>query len=248
MIRYQIPPEVVALICQVRREREYGAPRLSLYLQRYHQVYVSPTTILKLFRRHGLAQLGWKGQRRPPKPLPVPRTPGERLQVDVKFVPRAISGKRRFYQFTAIDESTRFRVLRVYDHNSTRSAIAFLDEVRRVLPVAIQRVQTDHGSEFGWDFTWHLKEAGITHGRIPRGYPEANGKVERSHRTDNQEFYRRIRSAGLRQLACQLAAWEREYNFGRPHMALGGHTPAEQLRDSLAPPTNKAGTSVQHVS
>src|SRR2546428_8689666 len=66
-----------------------------------------------------------------------------------------------------------------------------IDEVRRRLPMAIQRIQTDHGSEFGTDFTWHLQDVGILHRRIPRGCPESNGKVERSHRTDADEFYRR---------------------------------------------------------
>lgn len=233
LIRYQIPPEVIALVCQIRRERDYGAPRLSLYLQRYHQVYVSPATIGKILRQHGLRQRSWKG-RRPPKKLPPPRSPGECLQVDVKFVPKRLTGARQFYQFTAIDEATRFRILRLYDHNSTRSAIHFLDEVRRLFPVALQRVQTDHGPEFGWNFTWHLKDVGIEHQRIPRGSPESNGKVERSHRTDSEEFYRRIRPGPLRELAQALADWEREYNFGRPHLALRGYTPAETMTRELS--------------
>jgi transposase InsO family protein len=233
MIRFQIPPEVIALILQIRREKEYGAPRISLHLQRYHQVYVSATTIVKILARHHMRRLGWNGRRPPPRKQAPPRTPGESLQVDVNFVPKRISGNLQFYQFTAIDEASRFRVLRIFDHNSTKSAVAFLDEVRKVFPTALKRVQTDNGSEFGWDFTWHLRDLGIDHRRIPRGCPEVNGKVERSHRTDSQEFYRRIKSASLRQLAQALATWEREYNFGRPHMALKGATPAEQLHGSL---------------
>ena len=58
--------------------------------------------------------------------------------------------------------------------------------------MAVQRIQTDHGSEFGTDFTWHLRDLGVIHRQIPRGYPQANGKVERSHRTDEDEFYRRV--------------------------------------------------------
>src|SRR5260370_41236134 len=114
--------------------------------------------------------------------------PGQSVQVDVKHLKL---GARRFYQFTAIDEATRYRVLRVYAHNSIKSATAFVEEVRRRLPLAIQRVQTDHDSEFGTDFTWHLRDLGVAHRQIPRGCPQANGKVERSHRTDEDEFYRR---------------------------------------------------------
>ena len=244
MIHFQIPPEVIALVCQVRRERGYGAPRLSLFLQRYHHVYISPTTLLKIFRQHGLRERTWKGARRPPKRQPLPRHVGERLQVDVKFVPRRITGARQFYQFTAIDEATRFRVLRVYDQNSTKSARAFLDEVRRVLPVAIKSIQTDHGSEFGWDFTWHLRDVGITHARIPRGYPQSNGKVERSHRTDEEKFCRHLDGANLTELAQRMAAWEAEYNFGRPHLSLKGQTPAEALIKAA----EENAKSVQEVS
>jgi transposase InsO family protein len=66
-----------------------------------------------------------------------------------------------------------------------------MDEVRQRLPRAIQRVQTDNGNEFGTDFTWNLRDLGIEHRHILPGCPEVNGKVERSHRTDGEEFYRR---------------------------------------------------------
>ncbi len=140
MIRYRIPPEVIALILRIREERRYGAVRMSLYLQRHYQVYVSPTTIMKIFRRHHVGRVSLKRYRPGPKqqaegPLPVP---GHSVQVDVKFVPRVGRARQRFYQFTAIDEATRYRVLRVYDYNNTRSAVAFLDEVRRRLPSAIK--------------------------------------------------------------------------------------------------------------
>ena len=66
-------------------------------------------------------------------------------------------GSGRVYQFTAIDEATRYRILKIYDHNSIQSAIAFVEALCQALPVAIQRIQTDHGSEFATDFTWHLR-------------------------------------------------------------------------------------------
>ena len=109
MIRYRIPPEVIALILRIREERRYGAVRMSLYLQRHYQVYVSPTTILKIFRRHHVGRVSLKRYHPGPKrqaegPLPVP---GQSVQVDVKFVPRVGRARQRFYQFTAIDEATR---------------------------------------------------------------------------------------------------------------------------------------------
>ena len=95
--------------------------------------------------------------------------------------------------------------------------------------MAIQRIQTDHGSEFGTDFTWHLRDLGLAHRQIPRGCPQANGKVERSHRTDEDEFYRRVIFRNPAELAQKLRHWEHEYNHRRLHLALRGRTPAERL-------------------
>ena len=152
--------------------------------------------------------------------------PGQSVQVDVKHLKL---GGRRFYQFTAVDEATRYRVLRIYTHSSIPNAIAFVDEVRQRLPMAIQRVQTDNGNELGTDFIWHLRDLGIAHRHIPPGCPEVNGKVERSHRTDGEEFYRRTTFRTPGELAGKLRRWEHEYNHRRPHLALAGKTPAERV-------------------
>jgi transposase InsO family protein len=146
--------------------------------------------------------------------------------VDVKHLKL---GGRRFFQFTAVDEATRYRVLRIYTLSSIPNAIALLDAVRQRLAMAIQRVQTDHCNEFGTDFTWHLRDLGIAHRRIPPGCPEVNGKVERSHRTDGEEFYRRTIFRTPGELAAKLRRWEHEYNHQRPHLALAGKTPAERV-------------------
>jgi transposase InsO family protein len=223
---YTTPPHIVALILQIRREREYGPLRISFFLQRYHNAYVSAPTIHRILKRLRVPQVSRKRFRPGPRRRRELRVPGHSVQVDVKHLKL---GSRRFYQFTAIDEATRYRVLRVYAHNSIRSATDFIDELRRRLPMAIQRIQTDHGSEFGTDFTWHLRDLGLTHRQIPRGCPESNGKVERSHRTDAEEFYRRTVLRSPAELARKLRQWEYEYNHRRPHLALRGSTPAERL-------------------
>lgn len=220
------PPHIVALILRVRAERQYGPIRICLYLQRFHQVYVSVPTIYKILKRHGVPRVSMKRYRPGPRRRREFTVPGQSVQVDVKHLKL---GGRRFYQFTAVDEATRYRVLRIYTHNSIPNAIAFLDEVRQRLPMAIQRVQTDHGNEFGTDFTWHLRDLGIAHRRIPPGCPEVNGKVERSHRTDGEEFYRRTIFRTPGELAAKLRRWEHEYNHQRPHLALAGKTPAERM-------------------
>ena len=119
--------------------------------------------------------------------------PGHQLQVDVKFIePLGQKGLRRkkYYQFTAIDDCTRLRVLRAYPRCDQKTAIAFIDDVMAKLPFQVERVQTDNGSEFGASFHWHLLDAGVDHVRIKPRTPRLNGKVERSHRIDSEEFYR----------------------------------------------------------
>ena len=94
-----------------------------------------------------------------PKPADAPlQVPGRSVQLEVKFVPRVGRARRRFYQFTAIAEATRFRVLRIYDHDNTKTAIDFLPQVREHFPFVIQKIQTDNGSSFGPQFTWHLSD------------------------------------------------------------------------------------------
>ncbi len=235
-IRYRIPPEIVSLILRIREERRYGAVRASLYLQRHYHAYVSPTTILKIFHRHRVGRISQKKYRPGPKPADAPlQVPGRSVQLDVKFVPRVGRARQRFYQFTAIDEATRFRVLRIYDHNNTKTAIDFLREVREHFPFAIQKIQTDNDSSFGPQFTWHLSDLSISHRHIPPGCPEVNGKVERSHKTDSEEFYRGRYFRHKEDLARKLKRWEAEYNEDRPHLALSGKTPAERVRELIQP-------------
>ncbi len=235
-IRYRIPPEIVSLILRIREERRYGAVRTSLYLQRHYHAYVSPTTILKLFHRHHVGPISMKKYRPGPKPADAPlQVPGRSVQLDVKFVPRIGRARQRFYQFTAIDEATRFRVLRIYDHNPTKTAGEFLSEVREHFPFAIQKIQTDNDCSFGPQFTGHLSDLSISHRHIPPRCPEVNGKVERSHKTDAEEFYRGRTFHNKKDLARKLKRWEKEYNEDRPHLALEGKTPAERVHQLAQP-------------
>jgi transposase InsO family protein len=208
------------VILRIREERRYGAVRVSLYLQRHYHAYVSPTTILKIFHRHHVGPVSRKKYRPGPKPPDAPlQVPGRSVQLDVKFVPRVGRARQRFYQFTAIDEATRFRVMRIYDHDNTKTAIDFLREVQEHFPFAIQKIQTDNGSSFGPQFTWHLSDLRISHKHI-----------------DSQEFYQGKHFKHKRDLARKLKRWETEYNEDRPHLALKGKTPAERVRELVQPP------------
>lgn len=120
---------------RIQLERHDGAVRLSLFLKRCHQVSISAPTIFRLFREPKVPRVSLK-QRcvSLPRRRPEVCSPCQSVQVDVTHLKLA-SG--RLYQFTAIDEATRFRILKIYDHNTIKSAIHFIDEVRHHLPFAI---------------------------------------------------------------------------------------------------------------
>jgi len=92
----------------------------------------------------------------------------------------------------------------------------------------------DNGHEFQAKFHWHVEDKGIRHAYIKPSSPQLNGKVERSHRSDQQEFYQLLSYKGDVDLVAKLAEWENFYNFARPHGAHHGQTPYEVLRERLS--------------
>jgi|SRR6266571_8792278 len=153
-IIHRTPPEVVNVILQIRREKNYGALRTSWYLQKHDQIYVSNVTIQRIFRKHGVPRVTARRFARLNKPpAQASANPGDHLQLDVKFLPKLGREHKRYYQFTAIDACTRYRVLQIDSHNSAKSAVDFIERVRQKLPCAIKEIQTDHGSEFGARFS-----------------------------------------------------------------------------------------------
>jgi len=232
-IKRWLPKEIRDTIIQLRLQRKYGPDRMSFYIRQKHGWFVSSQTIWRLYKEHGLNRLRYKKQwQRYPQQYSKD-IPGDRVQVDVKFIDNLAFSGKRYYQFTAIDDCTRFRVLRIYDHNTVSNAADFINQVRKALPFAIKQVQTDNGSEFSEAFSWHLEDLGIGHRKTKVCRPEENGKVERSHRTDEQEFYGLNRFVSIQHLKRLLRQWEKEYNSNRPHMALGGKTPSQYLEEKL---------------
>lgn len=225
----RISDEAVRRIEEARREFGWGACRTRLWLLRVHQIKVAAKTIARVCVDLGLpGAQGARAPRRAPRQLKLfeKATPGESVQVDVKFV---TVGGRRAYQYTACDDCTRYRVLRLAPRLDTRTSVDFLAELRRVLPFPIRKVQTDHGQEFSFAFVLAVQQAGIRHRYIKPRRPQQNGKVERSHRIDNEEFWDRHDFDRWADAATALSGWESHYNTERFSMALQGRTPAEKL-------------------
>ena len=141
------------------------------------------------------------------------------------------------HQFTAIDDCTRLRILRAYPRCDQRTSVQFIDYVLAKLPFAAGASRQTTGRKFGSAFHWHLLDKGIAHRYIKPRTPRLNGKVERSHRIDAEEFYRLLEGQVIDDtnlFSQKLQEWEDYYNYHRPHGALGGQTPYERLRQKAA--------------
>lgn len=228
--------DVVSKILYLRQHYHFGPARIASYLHRFHQITIAGSSVHRILTRHGMNRLP-ANQKHQPHGKRWQRyekaQPGHRLQLDVKFLERIPGTRRRLYQFTAIDDCTRIRVLKVYDACNQRTAILFIDEVLRRLPFRVLVVQTDNGAEFQSQFHWHLETQDVRHVYIRPRTPRLNGKVERSHRVDEQEFYQLLDKNGISDdihlFNEKLREWEDYYNYHRPHGALDGQTPYERL-------------------
>jgi transposase InsO family protein len=230
------PPEVVSKILYLRQHYHFGPRKIADYLKRFHELVVAGSSVHRILRRHQMNRLPANQKHRPhgkrwqryEKPQP-----GHRLQLDVKFLERIPGSRRRLYQFTAIDDCTRIRVLKVFDACNQRTAIQFIDDVLRRLPFRVHVLQTDNGAEFQSAFHWHVEALDIRHVYIRPRTPHLNGKVERSHRVDDQEFYQLLDRDGITDdihlFNEKLREWEDYYNYHRPHAGLNGQTPYERL-------------------
>lgn len=224
-----VAQKICDLVRHARLDFGYGTTRTQLWLWRVHRMRVSQSTIQRLVRDLQLPKLRPVRKRRPRQLRLFEREhPGDCVQVDVKFV--RVHG-RRLFQYTAIDDCSRYRVLRLYPWLNHRVSLRFFEAVRQAMPFPIRRVQTDNGPEFPLAFKLTVEEAGIEHRYIRPRRPQQNGKVERSHRIDNEEFWSRQTFASPLDAELALQAWERRYNHDRFSMALKGRTPVERLAD-----------------
>lgn len=235
--------EIVDQILYLRKSYYFGPFKMQMYLKRYHGVEISKTTIYRILKKHGLNRLPQRQKgvklskrfKRYEKPIP-----GYYLQIDVKFLGKFKlknePKEKKYYQYTAIDDCSRIRVLKIYDTINQKTSIQFTDYALSQMPFKINCVQTDNGVEFASQYHWHLQDLGIRHVYIKPRTPRLNGKVERSHRIDEEEFYQLLKGKVINSLDdfnFKIKQWQDYYNFHRPHGSLGGKTPFEKLLSKL---------------
>ena len=184
-----------------------------------------------------------------PKPYQQMDHPGQKVQIDVKYVPSAClvgaaveDAKENggyYYQYTFIDEYSRARILKAYKEHNSYSSSDFIEYCVRLFPYPIECVQTDNGPEFTNRlnsqcsdkktlFEITLERLGIKHKLIKPYTPRHNGKVERSHRKDNEYFYASHKFYSFEDFEKQLAVHQRKYN-DFPMRPLNWRSPREVL-------------------
>lgn len=226
-----IPWSVVIEVCDWKRTH----PRKShyyLYQEWIREGRVPPCsakTIYNWWKRRDLIVTRHRRKRRNIKLFNHASVPGELIQIDTKY----LNGRRRF-QYTAIDVVSKWRYIWAYNKLTCESTIDFLrvliDEAKE-RGIKITRIQTDNGHEFGKLVVEFLTKLGIKHQYIWIHTPDQNGVVERSHRTDEEEFYQETdtRNLTLDELNLRLEEWVDYYNTKRLHFSLNFQTPEEYL-------------------
>ena len=165
-----------------------------------------------------------KAGKRQNQPYQRAEYPGQKVQIDVKYVPSwCVADGNKYYQYTAKDECTRWTYREMYAEHSTDSSKQFLISLVLHAPFVIREVQTDNGTEFTkrliandpndkTSFERELERLGIIHHLIRPATPRHNGKVERQHRIDEMRFYRHMRMYSLEDGRRQLAKYQRASN------------------------------------
>jgi transposase len=172
--------------------------------------------------------------------------PGELMQLDVKYAVKSFAGYW-FYEFDAIDYITGSVWGEIYEVQSNLESIIFLKSLKKKTPFLLKGVQTDNGSIFTNYYTGYKKSADpmnpklhpfdllcgeldLKHYLIDPGKPAQNGKIERFHRTVEQEFYQTNSFKDLNSLRKKFRDYLYYYNNEREHSALDYLTPLEKLR------------------
>lgn len=229
----------------LRRYSRYKDDMISLWdsLRKsgYKRAYTSMIRVIKKWVNPEIK----KRTKHSNKPYRRADYPGQKVQVDVKYVPsECVTNGIKYYQYTAVDECTRVTFREMYDEHSTYSSTDFLKKLIKAFPFPIREIQTDNGSEWTMAllvkdkakktmFEKALEAYGIIHHRIKIATPRHNGKVERQHRIDQERFYSKMKMYSLEDGREQLRRYNIKSN-NLPKTCLNFKSPNEVLGEYLA--------------
>ena len=207
-----------------------------------------PTSLYRILRKIGFyEEPKIKGtSKKHNKEYHTPKELGEKWQIDVKYVPKECKTKElpketRYYQYTCIDEASRERYLYWYEEHTPTNTVDFIKRCIKYYGYKTKEIQTDNGEEFTYNradikkehpMERLMKELEIRHHKIRPRTPEHNGKVERSHRNDNERFYSYLSFYSLEDLRKQGSAYLKRSN--RIPMAVLGYLTPKEKRIELA--------------
>ncbi len=242
--RIETPIWLKERVVSIRKKTKKCALKIHWQLKK-DGIMINARTIGKILKKEALVRK-YRVRKIKYKYIRAERRPGELMEIDVKFVPGKIAGKR-YFQYTAIDTAGRWRHMEVFDEETTYQSIKFLKIVMDRFPHPIKAVKTDNGSIFTNYYLGTNKrsdqtvktihaldrfcaEHGIIHYLIDPGKPAQNGTVERSHREDQEKFYEQNTFKNFNDLKRKLKRWNIYYN-DLEHCGLNGKTPNEYLRE-----------------
>ena len=221
-----------------------GADRICWLLDDVH-IHISRATAYRILVRRRLIIPKEKGKRKPVI-LYAKGFPGEEVQIDTTEP----FGKKGIILISAVDDCSRWGMADCYFHNNSQNAADFLLKMVKEAPFHIQSVRTDNGSEFKRHFAAICKRLGITIKRNPVKHPTSNGKVERLHRTIEEECFWRVQAHKedinyARYWLSRYLAW---YNTKRAHGGYGmrGRTPQQRIEDWIL--SNRSHCSLPDVN
>jgi transposase InsO family protein len=238
-------------IIEARNEHHLGKDKLPTILKRDHKIIVRASTINRYLNKHGLIDVKIsnrikkayinketqsKQKRRTPKEI-KDYAPGALVGKDMKFIVKGNtfintekykSKENYWHQHTVADSFTRIRTLGLAKDSSSRTAVSVQKEYEQRMPFSIACLNTDNGSENEGDFDDYLAEKKVVHFYSRTATPTDNPRVERSHLTDDVEFYQHGNICKtFEDQKKRMMDWEYRYNYVRPHQALGNLTPME---------------------
>ena len=233
------PLEMKSIRDYMRRNPHISLPELYGKL-RIHKAYRRhPASLYRFMRKLGYFKPATKKSTKYiPKPYDTPSRIGVKWQLDVKFVPTACytgTIPQKFYQYTVIDEASRERFIFPYLEQSSYSTVDFMKRAFTYFGYQPSIVQTDNGSEFTHikktdrvhPLDMFLQPLGITHQLIRPRTPRHNGKVERSHRNDQERFYNYLHFYSYEDLKKQMKAYLKRSNQ-TPMSVLQWKSPIQQ--------------------
>lgn len=234
-VHNRTPQWVEDKIDEIWSDTKVGPDRLMWIIEDYHQellTHVSRSTIYRILVRRRLHKPEKQEQEKHTKRY-TKTYPGEEIQIDTTEP----FGKGKGIQISAIDDYSRWGFADFYGRNTSLNAALFLTGCIQIAPFPIKAVRTDHGSEFYGHFETICKRLGIEVIRNRVNTPQHNGKVERFHRTIDEECLWRTRaeSEHPEEVRYQLTRYLSWYNTKRRHggMGMNKSTPQEKIEDFI---------------